>query len=143
MEARDDLTGFVEAEILAAKTAAAAESFIKRHILLRWGIPYCVVVDGGSEFKGECEAILNRLSIHRVVISPYNSRANGVNEVGHIPIAAALAKMIARTGKRWKTYLLYVLHADRTTVRGTLGKSPFFLVHNYDPVSPVENDVPS
>ena len=35
LEARDDLTGFVEAEILAAKTAAAAESFIKRHILLR------------------------------------------------------------------------------------------------------------
>ena len=143
LEARDDLTGFVEAEVLNRKTAAAVETFVKRNILLRWGYPQVVVVDGGSEFKKEAAQILKDLQIPRVVISPYNSRANGVNEVGHISIAAALAKATDGTGKGWRALLPYVVFADRTTVRAVYGMSPFALVHNYEPVSPVENDIPT
>ena len=144
IEARDDLTGFVEASILPDKSSASVRRFLQNDIFLRWGLPLCIVVDGGSEFKGEVKSILWQLKVQRVVISPYNSRANGINEQGHIPIATSLAKYTNGTGKYWRDFLPYVLHADRTTVRGPLqGRSPFSMIHNYEPISPIENDVPS
>jgi hypothetical protein len=143
LEARDDLTGFVEATILPDKSSASVRRFIVRSILLRWGLPLAVVVDGGSEFKKETTTILENMGIRRISISPYNSRANGINEVGHVPIAASLAKMTGGTGKNWRELLPYVLHADRTAVRGVLGRSPFSLVHNYEPISIIETDVPT
>ena len=121
LEARDDLTGYVEAAVLLRKTATVVEGFIRREIFLRWGYLMEVVVDGGSEFKGEAQEILRKLSVNRVVISPYNSRANGVNEQGHFPIVASLTKALKGTGKNWKALLLYVLFADRTTVRENYG----------------------
>ena len=102
-----------------------------------------MVIDGGSEFKKEVVQILKNLQIPRVTISPYNSRANRVNEVGHISIAASLAKATGGTGKGWKTLLPYVLFADRTTVRVIYGTLPFVLTHNYEPLGPIENDVPT
>lgn len=143
LEARDDLTGFVEAEILPDKSSTSVRRFIQAKILLRWGFPLAIVIDGGSEFKREARKIMEDLRIQRISISPYNSRANGVNEVGHIPIAASLAKATDGTGKDWRKLLPYVLHADRTSIRGTLGRSPFSLVHNYEPISPIENDIPT
>ena len=117
------------------------ESFLRRQIFLRYGLPIMVVVDGGSEFKKEVVEILKRLGVDRISISPYNSRANGVNEAGHIPIAAALAKMTNGIGKRWREMLHYVLFAERTVIRGPIGRTPFSLVHNYNPISLIENDV--
>ena len=76
------------------------ESFLRRQIFLRYGLPITVVVDGGSEFKKEVVEILKRLEVDRVSISPYNSRANGVNEAGYILIAVALAKITNGIGKR-------------------------------------------
>ncbi len=143
LEARDDLTGYVEAEILPNKGAAGVKRFIQDKILLRWGFPLAVVIDGGSEFKAEAKEILHRFNIDRISISPYNSRANGINEAGHLPIAASLAKMTGGTGRNWKALLPYVLYADRTTVRNSHGFSPFALVHGYDPISPIEQDIPT
>jgi transposase InsO family protein len=143
LEARDDLTGFVEAAILPDKSSLSVQRFIKQTLLLRWGFPLAVVVDGGSEFKGEAQQILKDLNIQRISISPYNSQANGINEAGHIPIASSLAKMTQGTGKNWRELLPYVLHADRTALRGVLGRSPFSLVHNYEPMGLVEFDVPT
>jgi hypothetical protein len=143
VEARCDLIGYPEADFLPNKGAAGVRDFIRRHIFLRWGLPLCVVVDGGSEFKAEVSAVLRSMGVQQVVISAYNPRANGVTESGHISIAAALAKMTNGTGGKLKELLPYVLFADRTTIRGPLGKSPFFLAHNFDPIDPIENDVPT
>ena len=120
LEARDDLTGFVEIKILPDRKAILVRRFLEYDIFLRWGLPLCVVVDGGSEFKKEVIEILRQLKIQRVVISPYNSRANGINEQGYIPIATALAKITKGIGKGWRALLPYVRHADRTNPRGPL-----------------------
>lgn len=53
LEARDDLTGYVEARILPDRKAASVREFLQNNIFLRWGLPLSVVVDGGIEFKGE------------------------------------------------------------------------------------------
>jgi hypothetical protein len=59
-----------------------------------------VVVDRGSKFKKEVVEILKYLGINRVLISLYNSRANGVNEVGYIPIIVALIKITNGTREK-------------------------------------------
>lgn len=58
LEARDDLTGFVETKILPDGKAISVRRFLEYDIFLRWGLPLCVVVDGGSEFKKEVIEIL-------------------------------------------------------------------------------------
>ena len=52
-----------------------------------------VLVNGGSKFEGDLIVLLKNLRIRRVVISPYNLRANSLNERGYFSIALALAKL--------------------------------------------------
>lgn len=143
LEARCDLSGYVEAGILPDKSAKHVKDFLLVNVLLRWGLPLEVLVDGGSEFKGELTEILTQLGIKRKNISPYNSKANGANESGHFSIASALGKMTNGVGAQWKRALPYVLHADRTTIKNSHGMTPFYLAHGFDPISPIEMDVPT
>ena len=143
VEARDDLTGYPEATIVTSTKSAPVAAFVRKQILLRWGWPMVVLVDGGSEFEGDLVALLENLGIKRVVISPYNSRANGLNERGHFSIASALAKLCKGKTVGWQKWLPYVLHADRTSVRESHGKTSFFLAHGFNPTSEFEVDHPS
>jgi hypothetical protein len=49
--------------------------------------------------------------------------------------------MINRTSSKLKELFLYILFIDWTTIRGPLGKSPFFLAYNFDPINPIKNNV--
>ena len=143
VEARDDLTGYPEATIVTSTKSAPVAAFVRNQILLRWGWPMVVLVNGGSEFEGDLIALLENLGIKRVVISPYNSRANGLNERRHFSIASALAKLCKGKTVGWQKWLPYVLHADRTSVRESHGKTSFFLAHGFNPTSEFEVDHPS
>ena len=52
-----------------------------------------VLVNGGSEFEEDLITLLKNLRIKRVVISPYNLRANGLNEKGYFSITLVLTKL--------------------------------------------------
>jgi len=93
VEARDDLTGYPKATIVTLTKLAPVAAFVRKQILLRWGWLIVVLVNGGSEFEGDLVTLLENLRIKRVVISPYNSRANSLNERGHFSITLALAKL--------------------------------------------------
>jgi hypothetical protein len=51
-------------------------------------------VDGGPENKDIIKQLATDYGIKRVVISVYNSKANGIIERDHLSIVNALAKMI-------------------------------------------------
>ncbi|ORY56599.1 uncharacterized protein BCR38DRAFT_355580 [Pseudomassariella vexata] len=121
-----------------------------QHLPLHQGIKY--LLEGRCYLTGYVEAeairkctskanILAKLNIQQITTSPYNARANGINESGHISIASSLAKMTDGTGKSWRSLLPAVLFADRTSIRSTTGKTPFRLVHGYDPITPIEMDL--
>ena len=143
LEARDNLIGFIEAKILSRKIAAIVENFIKRYILLYQGYPYIIVINRGIEFKKKVVKILKSLQIPRVIISPYNSRANRVNKVSYISIVVSLAKVTGSIGKNQKTLLLYILFVDRMIVRVIYRILPFVLAYNYKPLGPIENNIPT
>jgi len=52
-----------------------------------------VLVNSGSKFEGDLVTLFKNLRIKRVIISPYNLRANGLNEKGHFSIALVLTKL--------------------------------------------------
>ena len=143
IEARDDLSGYPEARVTRIRSAQRIMDFIEDHILWKWGWPLSVTVDGGSEFKKEVIEGLKERRIQRVTISSYNSRANGQNENGHFRIASALAKFDLNCKGGLDRKVQAVLMAERTTLKASHGMTPFYLSHGFDPISPIELDLPS
>lgn len=144
VEARCDLTGWPEAMALRAANAKSIRRFFVDNILLKWGLPLKVVVDGGRENMGEFAEYLRQINVRRVLLSAYNPRANGIVEQGHFNLVAAMMKMMDEHGvKSWRSMLPYALFADRTSPRRSHGKSPFYLLHGYEPIIPIETDIPT
>jgi hypothetical protein len=142
-EARCDLTGWVEAEPITAINARKMLRFLRDKVIFRFGTPLVVVVDGGSENKSVLASLCRRLGVKRVVISAYNPRANGIVEQGHLPLISSIVKMLNGSSQNWVEILPLVLFADRITVRASTGQTPFFLVHGYIPILPIETRYPT
>jgi ribonuclease HI len=141
-EARCDMTGWVEAIPLKKISALALKRFAT-NLIYRFGMISAAVVDGGPEFKKEFPPILKELGILLITISPYNAKANGVNERGHYSIAMALKKMEKDGKPRWYNNLERALFADRTAAKAPHGHSPFYLIHGWEPAYPLEVEVPT
>jgi RNase H-like domain found in reverse transcriptase/Integrase zinc binding domain len=141
--ARDDFSGWVEARPLKNPTSKKIAKFIWEEIVCRHGLFGQLKVDGGSEFKGAVIQELNKLGINRIVISAYNSKGNGMIERGHQPIIQALIALTMGGKKPWVDLLPYVLFADRVTVHGPTGFTPFYMVYGREAVLPVETRFPT
>ena len=89
-----------------------------------------MAVDGGGEFKGEVIKLLNKWGVDRIQVSAYHAQANGMIERGHQPLKDALSKL----GANWVGNLPAVLFADRTTVHGPTGYTPFYMVYRQEPI---------
>jgi len=142
-EARCAFTGYVVTKPLKRAAARKIRSWLFEDVFLVHGYPLEVTVDGGPENKGELRDMLLSFKIRRVVISSYNSPANGISEQGHVPIAQMLLKMLDGKSTKWVALVPAVTMADRTAVRRMHGYSPYFLTHGYDPILPIELDVPT
>jgi transposase InsO family protein len=81
--ARDDLSETCEAHALQHATSSELSKFFFEEIYCRYGAPLKVVTDNGPEIKKAFEALLKRLGIRQIQITPYNHHANGVVERGH------------------------------------------------------------
>ena len=75
------MIGYPEVKALKKATSESLYKFIIIDIISRYGLPKEVVVNNGSENKGELKVLLSRLRIKRITISAYNKRANGIVEV--------------------------------------------------------------
>jgi len=143
VEARCALTSYVVARAIPRATAKYLRDFFWEDICCVYGLPLKVVVDGGSENKAELERLLSDLGVRRVVLSAYNPQANGIVEGGHYLISFALTKILDGKGVGWVNRLPAVLLADRTAIRSSHGYPPFYLLFGYDPVLPIEVDIPT
>jgi hypothetical protein len=141
--ARDDLSGWVEAKAYGKVTAKIIAQFIWDEIICRHGLFDRLVVDGGGEFKGEVIRILNTYDIKRIQVSAYHAQANGMIEGGHKAIVAALITLTDGGTLKWTRKLSAVLFAERTTIHGPTGHTPFYLVYGREAVLPVETQYPT
>jgi hypothetical protein len=138
--ARDDMSGWVEARLMTSKHAKKVAEFIWEDIICRHGLFWKLVLDGGTENMGEVIKLLNKQGVERIQISAYHAQSNGAIERGHRPIKDALSKL---DGHDYEVHLSAVLFAERVTVHGPTGLSPFYLVYGREPILPVESRHPT
>jgi transposase InsO family protein len=136
--ARDDLSRYVEGRPLKAPTAKALSKFFWEDLYCRYGAIGQVTTDNGPEVQGAFSALMQKVNIPHVTISPYNSQANGVVERGHFIIREALVKSCDDNLTQWPQKIPQTLFADRVTTSRVTGFSAFYLVHGVHPVLPFD-----
>ena len=140
----DYFTKWVEAESLVKITAKHITSFVNKFIVCRYGIPYKIISDNGTQFEGGafdeyCRERGIRRSFSAVVHPQANGQVEAINRVLKKNLKTKLEKMKGA----WVDELPNVLWAYRTTPRTTTGESPFSLAYGCEAVLPVEMKVNS
>jgi len=71
-------------------------------------------------------------------VSAYHAQANGMIKGSHKAIVAALITLTDGGTLKWTRKLSAVLFAERTTIHGPTGHTPFYLIYSYKAVLPVK-----
>ena len=135
--ASDYFTKWVEATYYAKLNGAKVATFIRSHIIYRYGVPHELISDRGVHFRGEVDTLLQRYGIQHHRSSAYRPQTNGAVEAVNKNIKRILRKMI-ETSRDWSEKLPFALWAYRTSFRTSTGATPYFLVYGMEAVLPVE-----
>ena len=138
----DYLTKWVEVTSYAKLNAAKVATFIRSHIICRYGVPYELISDRGVHFRGKVDTLLQRYGIHHHRSSTYRPQTNGAVEAANKNIKRILRKMI-ETSRDWSEKLPFTLWAYRTSFRTSTGATPYSLVYGMEAVLPVEIEMRS
>ena len=120
-----------------AKSDTTTLAFLQ-HVLSKFGSCAEVVTDGGSEFKGRFETLLQECFIDHRTTSAEHPQSNGLAERCVQTIKKCLAAMIdeRRTREDWDLELHWVALGYRASPQMSTGCSPFELLYARKPVIP-------
>ncbi|GBG69697.1 hypothetical protein CBR_g4528 [Chara braunii] len=143
LDARKNLSGFVEATTLKKKTGFAVadwvENFYLRHPFIRRFIG-----DNGTEFVNQ--DVLNtckRLGVLIKLTEPYHPEVNAPLERGHQTLKNTIAKLAADDLGNWPDYLRHAVFAENMTPKRTTGCIPAKLWYGREIDFSVEALVPT
>ncbi|GBG85923.1 hypothetical protein CBR_g40736 [Chara braunii] len=143
LDARDNLSGFVEAGALKKKTGRSVadwiEDFNLRHPFVRK-----FIADNGTEFVNqEVLGMLKRLCVPIKLIEPYHPEANARVAGGHRTLKNMIAKLAADHLGNWPRYLKQTVFAENMTPKRTTGCILAELWYGREIDFPVEALVPT
>ncbi|WCJ37869.1 hypothetical protein M5689_018968 [Euphorbia peplus] len=139
----DYFTKWVEAASYANVTSAVIKKFIKTNIICRYGLPERIITDNAKNFNSKViEEMCSQFKIKHHNSTPYRPKMNGAVEAANKNLKKIVQKM-ALTYKDWHEMLPYALHGYRTTMRTSVGATPFSLVYGMEVVVPIEVEIPS
>ncbi|XP_077221658.1 uncharacterized protein LOC143855424 [Tasmannia lanceolata] len=133
---------WIEATTYASLASASVVKFIRTNIICRYGLQHELISDNGSHFKKEVVHLCEEFKIKHHKSSPYRPQTNGAVEVSNKNIEVIISKM-AETYKDYSNKLLYALWAYTTSIRSSIGLTPYSLVYGMEAVLPVELRIPS
>lgn len=141
----DHFTKWVIADSLEDKSAVVVADFLLRHVYLRYGIPEAVLSDNGTEFVNELQSwICSQLDINHVKATAYHPQSNGqVERINSILIEGISKFTSDRTHRNWDQYLAAVVFANNTSVSGTTGYTPYFLLHGCEARTWIDHVLPA
>ncbi|WKA10892.1 hypothetical protein VitviT2T_028440 [Vitis vinifera] len=138
----DYFTKWVEAASYARLTSAGVASFIRSHIICRYGVPHELISDRGVHFRAEVDTLVQRYSIRHHKSSAYRPQTNGAVEAANKNIKRILQRMV-ETSRDWSEKLPFALWAYRTSFRTSTGATPYSLVYGMEAMLPVEIEMGS
>ncbi|RVW64689.1 Gag-Pol polyprotein [Vitis vinifera] len=108
----DYFTKWVEAASYARLTSSGVASFIRSHIICRYGVPHELISDRGVHFRAEVDTLVQRYGIRHHRSSAYRPQTNGAVEAANKNIKRILRKMV-ETSRDWSEKLPFALWAYR------------------------------
>ncbi|XLT85710.1 hypothetical protein HN873_007463, partial [Arachis hypogaea] len=114
-------------------------SFVRNHIICRFGSPRAIVSDQGTHFcNRRLTELLKKHGIVHKVATAYHPQTNGQAEVSNREIKHILGKIVKPHRKDWSARLQDTLWAYRTVYKTPIGMSPFCLMYGKACHLPVE-----
>ena len=108
MVAIDYFTKWVEVTSYARLTSSEVASFIKSHIICRYGVLHELISDRGVHFRVDVDILLQRYSIQHYRSSAYRPQTNRVIEAANKNIKRILRRMV-ETSLDWSEKLSFTL----------------------------------
>ncbi|XP_049405271.1 uncharacterized protein LOC125868732 [Solanum stenotomum] len=121
----DYFTKWVEAITFKAITKKVVVDFVHSNIICRFGILRTIITNNAANLN-----------------SNLMKEANGAVEAANKNIKKILRKMVQGT-RQWHEKLPFALLGYRTTVRTSIGATPYLLVYGTEAVIPAEVEIPS
>ena len=139
LAATDYFTKWVETVPMRSVASRDVISFVKEHIIHRFGIPQTITTDGGSVFiSEEFRKFADDMGIKLIRSSPYYAQANGQAEASNQSLIKLIKRKIDEYPRRWHEVLSEALWAYRISCHGSTKTSPYHLVYGQDAVLPWE-----
>jgi ribonuclease HI len=137
----DYFTKWVEACSFKNVTQVAVTRFVKNNIICRYGMPEMLITDNASNLNNRMmDQLCQQFKIQHHNSAPYRPKMNGAVEAANKNVKKILSKM-TETYKDWHEHLPYALCAYRTSVRTSVGATPYSLVYGMEAVLPVEVEI--
>ena len=102
--------------------------WIFQDILCCWGSIWEIVTDNSPPFIKVLDYLTKQYHIYHIMISGYNSRANGIVERSHFDVRQALVKACNGDISKWNRGAYSVFWAERMTTRRRMGCLQYYAV---------------
>ena len=134
----DHLSGFPIVEAIQNKETATVGDAIYNKFIVDDTYPKILFSDNGKEFKNDTLTyVCDTFNIEQHFTSPDMPQSNGRTENFNRFLKASIRKLCQDDMADWDQVLGEILMAYRCCPHTSAGESPFFLVYNWDPVSPI------
>ncbi|XP_058217480.1 uncharacterized protein LOC131328563 [Rhododendron vialii] len=132
------------AEPLVTTTEADIRRFVWRNIVTRFGVPYAIVSDNGSQFVGkELTGLCAEFGIRFFNSTPSYPQGNGQAEATNKTVCAGIKRRLDSKRGKWAEELPRVLWAYRSTSRRSTGQTPFAMAFGMEAVIPLKSRFPT
>uniref|UniRef100_A0A2N9GB75 Uncharacterized protein n=1 Tax=Fagus sylvatica TaxID=28930 RepID=A0A2N9GB75_FAGSY len=140
----DYFTKWVEACSFKNVTQVAVTRFVKNNIICRYGMPEMLITDNASNLNNRMmDQLCQQFKIQHHNSAPYRPKMNGAVEAANKNVKKILSKMTETYKGLARAPALCLVCAYRTSVRTSVGATPYSLVYGMEAVLPVEVEIPS
>ena len=117
--------------------------FVHSNIICRFGIPRAIITDNVANLNSNLmKEVCEQFKIVHHNSTPYQPKANGAVEAANKNIKKILRRMVQGT-RQWHEKLPFALLGYCTTVRTSIGETPYLLVYGTEAVILEEFEIPS
>ena len=135
----DHFTKWYEAIPLPDQTAATTSDALLERWICRFGCPYSIHTDRGTNFESQLFAnLLKKLEIDKTRTTAFHPQSNSVIERMNRNLLNMLAKCIDEYQTNWSVKLPYVLMVFRSSVHESTGFTPHYLVFGHEISLPLD-----
>ncbi|PKI61509.1 hypothetical protein CRG98_018093 [Punica granatum] len=139
----DYFTKWIEAITLASVTAKTVARFLKSDIIARYGVPATLITDNAKNLNNKfIDELCAQFKIQHRNSSPYRPQMNGAVEEANKNIKKIIVKMTVNY-KNWHEMLPFALLVYQTSIRSSIGATPYSLVYGMEAVLSIEVEIPS